>query len=53
MNKKREPGWYWVKVQDSDWVISHWSGVLWAWKGCAYPDQGWEVIDENRLEHNK
>jgi hypothetical protein len=49
MNEKRKPGFYWVKIKGSRWVVAEWDGVQWSWQGCSYPDQGWEYIEEDRL----
>lgn len=49
----RKSGWYWVKIKNSDWVISYWDGFQWYWKGCSYLDKSWEEIDKNRIEYNK
>jgi len=46
---KREPGFYWVKLNDA-WLVAYWSRLHWHLNGSTiFTDSHFEAIHETRL----
>ena len=45
----REPGFYWVKYIELDWVVCNWNGWKWLIPGLTFDDLEIIEIDERRI----
>ena len=49
-NKKREDGFYWVKLGNNRWVVCEYAGICWFFQGASFKDENFKEIDEIEIK---